>query len=389
MKSLRILTTVHFANPGACLFSEAIEKNLAQSLPEYDVRILDYVPRNWYYYELARILKIHSRIPAYNIQRHLVSERFYRQHTHLDKPSPFYPIGYDGMVRYLSSQAYDALVVGMVIWDLVDKFQIPKFPSIYWLSEKIPSVKIAYAASGHRSLPEFIERNLPDVGRILSSYALIGVRDQLTLEIVLKSGADRHVPVMKVPDPTFLYDVQPTNVDELLRLHGVDSQRPLAGMLFYGKSDFSQALADHFHRQGFQTVGFSLYNPFADINLGHVLSPHEWADLFSRLSFCVTDRFHGTAFSLKAKIPFISIEPFAAESARNSKVNSLLEDFGLSADCYRNPYSPSFEISEFLAHADELRFAWERDFKPRVQSNLVEMARRNQDFLSRIQQILA
>ena len=148
MKSLRILTTVHFANPGACLFSEAIEKNLTCSLPDYDVRILDYVPRNWYYYELARVLKIHGKIPTYNIQRHLESEKFYRQHTHLDRASGFYPVGYDGMVRFLIDQGYDALVVGMVIWDLVDKFQIPKFPSIYWLSEKIPAVKIAYAASG-------------------------------------------------------------------------------------------------------------------------------------------------------------------------------------------------------------------------------------------------
>ena len=194
---------------------------------------------------------------------------------------------------------------------------------------------------------------------------------------------------MKVPDPTFLYDIQPTGVDDLLKSNGVGLNRPIMGMLFYGKPDFSKALADYFRSQGFQTIGFSLYNPHADINLGHVLSPHEWADLFNRLSFCVTDRFHGTAFCLKANIPFISIEPFEAESVRNSKVNSLLDDFGLSADCYRNPYTPDFRIADFLAHADELRLSWERDFKPRVDQMLGEMKRRNLDFLGKIQQILA
>jgi hypothetical protein len=388
MKSLRILTTVHFANPGACLFTESIQQNLSALLLDYDVRVLDYVPRNWYYYELGRVFKIQSKIPFYNIQRHLISERFYRDHTRLDKPVPIYPLGYQNMVRFLEKRGYDALVVGMVIWDLVDQFKIPKFPNAYWLSEKISAVKIAYAASGHRSDPENIQKNLPDIRRILNSYALIGVRDQLTWEIVQQSRIDEHVPVYRAPDPTFLYQVKPTRIRELLRANGIDLDRPILGMLYFGKPELSQAVADYYRSRGFQIIAFSLYNPYADLNLGHILTPHEWADLFSLLSVCITDRFHGTIFSLKANIPFISIEPYAPKREKNSKIRSLLSDVDLVEECYRNPYLPEFSITDFIHHLEEIRLSWHSDFEPVIVDKLLGMKTLSEEFLANVRKIL-
>ena len=387
MKSLRILTTVHLANHGGCIFAYSLYQILTKNLPGYDIRTLDYLPRNWYFHELARALKPQSHALTYNLRRFVLSEKFHNKYLNMDKPTAMYPTGYDGMVDLLTKQQYDALVVGMVIWDITDLPQIPQFPNIYWLSEKIPSKKIAYAASGHRSQAPLIQKNLPVIQRILSSYALIGVRDQITWEMVLESKADQVVPVFRVPDPAFMYEDQPTGVRQILAAHGVDFNRPLVGILFHGKPEFSSELCQFYRSKGFQTVAYSMYNPYADVNLGHLLTPFEWADTFKYLSFCVTDRFHGTIFCLRNKIPFLSIEPYAPNTSRNSKVLSLINDFALP-ECYRNVYQQEFEMQNFLGHAEDLRASWESDFSPRVARKLDEMQTNSLEFIEKTRSIL-
>jgi hypothetical protein len=387
MRSLRILTTVHLANYGGCIFTYTLYRILTENLPEYEVRTLDYLPRNWYYHELARALKPQKNAITFNLGRFVQSERFHRQYLNLEKPSTFYPKGYESMVELLAKKRYDALVVGMVIWDITELPQIPRFPSIYWLSEKIPSVKIAYAASGHRSKAPLIKKNLPAIQRILSSYALIGVRDQITWEMVIESKADQYVPVFRVPDPTFLYENQPTGVRDILVSHGVDLNRPILGILFYGKSEFSSDLCNYYRSKGFQTVALSMYNPYADVNLGHLLSPFEWADAFKYLSFCVTDRFHDTIFCLRNNIPFLSIEPYAPETNKNSKILSLLNDFCLT-ECYMDVLQDDFRMGEFLGRAEDLRAAWKKDISSRVSNKLDEVYSSSLDFIQKTRSIL-
>ena len=249
MKTLRILTTVHLANHGGCIFTYSLLQALMKNLPDYQVRTLDYLPRNWYYHELARAFKPQRKGLSYNLQRFLLSERFHRQYLHLEKAATIYPAGYERMVRLLTKVKYDALVVGMVIWDITDLPQIPRFPNIYWLSEKIPSVKIAYAASGHRTQFTLLRKNSADIQRILSSYALIGVRDRITWEMMQECKVDLVAPVYRVPDPAFVYEGRKTRVKEVLAKHGVDLKRPILCVLFYGKPEFSAELT---------AVGFAL-----------------------------------------------------------------------------------------------------------------------------------
>jgi hypothetical protein len=387
MKTLRIMTTVHLANHGGCLFADSLYRTLTRSLPDYDVRTLDYIPRNWYYHELARAFKGHPKALTFNLRRFWISEKFHRQYLNLEKPTSFYPVGYEGMVNFLAEKPYDALVVGMVIWDITDLPQFPRFPNIYWLSERIPSTKIAYAASGHRSQLPLIQKNLPTIQKILSSYALIGVRDRITWEMVLESKVDQVVPVSRVPDPTFLLEDQPSEIRDIFESHGIDINRPILGVLLYGKPALSERLCNYYRSKGYQTVALSMYNPFADTNLGHLLTPYDWADAFKYLSFCVTDRYHGTIFCLRNNLPFISIEPYEPRTAKNSKIYSLLNDFDM-LDCYYDVLQPEFNIDGFLERAGGLQSEWERIFQPRVAEKLSEMKTLSQDFIGQVRAIL-
>lgn len=387
MKSLRILTTTHTANPGACIFTYSLERLLARLLPEFEVCTLDYVPRNRYYYELVRAFKPQHHSLTHNLGRYLQVERFQRENLHLEKPRQLYPTGYEAMTRFLIEKSYDVLVTGMVVWDITDVPYLPRFPSIYWLSEKIPAVKIAYAVSGHRSKEALVKKNTAEIQRILSSYALIGVRDQLTWEIVLESKADQGVPVFRVPDPAFLFEAQPTRIGDLLARRGIRLDEPTIGILFYGKPDLSRQLCSAYRSRGFQTVALSMYNPYADVNLGDQITPLEWAESFKYLSFCVTDRFHGTVFCLKNNIPFISIEPYAPATIKNSKILSLLDEFELR-ECYIDVLQDGFKFEQFLERAEDLRLGWASNHSPRVEAKLEEVHRRSVDFARQIQTVI-
>lgn len=388
MKSLRIMTTVHLANHGGCIFVDALYRTLKKNLPKYDIQTLDYLPRNWLYHEWLRALKPQPKAFTFNLRRFLQSEKFHRDHLHLDKPITYYPVGYEGMVDFLAEQHYDAIVVGMVIWDITELPQIPRFPNAYWLSEKIPSTKIAFAASGHRSRAPLVQKNLPRIHKILSSYGLIGVRDQITWEMVQESKVDQEVPVVRVPDPSFLYEDRPTRVGDILEAHGIDLDQPILGVLFYGKSEFTQELCRFYQSKGFQTVALSMYNPHADVNLGHILTPYEWADAFKYLAFCVTDRFHGTIFCLKNNIPFISIEPHAPEKIINSKIYSLLDEFVLT-ECYMDVLDADFNMGDFFERAEDLREMWRKDYQLRVLGKVNEMQTRSIEFVNQVKTLLA
>jgi hypothetical protein len=389
MKQLRILTTVHSANPGACLFTEITNKNLTTILPDYDVKTLDFSPRKWMYFEMSRMLKFHPLNPLFNIKRHLMMNRFYEKYACLDKPTAIYPIGYSGMVNFIRKQNYDALVVGMVVWDIkTEQKQITNFPNIFWLSDKIEAVKIAYATSGHRSDLSLVYKHLPDIQRILNTYSIIGVRDHITYEIVMDSKVNDQVPVYRIPDPTFLYDIQPTNAEKILKANGIDLERPILGVVFYGKPEFSRQLCEYYRSIGFQTVATSMYNPYADVNLGDVLDAHEWADTFRYFSFCVTDRFHGTVFNLKTNTPFMAIEPYIPKTIKNSKIFSVIQDFEMQ-DCYMDVFQPDFKMSEFLERAEAIRLNWETDYKPMVTKKLAEMRQISLDFLQEVKKIIS
>jgi hypothetical protein len=381
------MTTVHLANHGGCIFIDALYRTLANNLPGYDVRTLDYLPRNWLYHEWLRALKPQSKALTFNLRRFLQSEKFHRDHLHLDRPATFYPVGYENMIDFLEQQHFDAIVVGMVIWDITELPQIPRFPNAYWLSEKISSSKIAYAASGHRSRSALVRKNFPQIQNILGSYDLIGVRDQITWEMVQESKVDKEVPTVRVPDPSFLYEDRPTRVREIFEEHGVDLSYPILGVLFYGKPAFTQELCRFYRSKGFQTVALSLYNPHADVNLGHLLTPYEWADAFKYLTICVTDRFHGTIFCLKNDLPFISIEPYSPETKNNSKIYSLLDEFGIP-ECYFDVLREDFKMDAFLERAEHIREVWETDFRDRVASKLDEMYTRSLEFVDQVKHIL-
>jgi hypothetical protein len=47
-----------------------------------------------------------------------------------------------------------------------------------------------------------------------------------------------------------------------------------------------------------------------------------------------------------------------------------------------------FRMGDFLGRSEDLRAAWERDFSPRIFTQLEEVQKRSQDFIARIKSVV-
>lgn len=383
MKKIRILTYHHVTNNGAVLQAYSLCNALEKKFNNYDVKILDYKSREVEIGELLKIFKFYRKVPFLNFLRYFKFKKFIEKNLRLDKSVHRFQ-GYNKIIEFLNSQNYDMLVVGSdAIWKIAESSLLPKFPNVYWLSNQISAKKIAYAASAYQSDVNLVNKYKGAIRDCLNAFNLIGVRDEFTIDLVKNCNINNDIPVLKIPDPTFLYEIKKTNVDKILINLGIDLDKPVLGILIYDREKFSKSVRDNFKSKGYQIIALSMYNPYADLNLGHLLDPFEWAEIFKYLTFCITDRFHGTIFCLKNKTPFTCIEPTPLKSTNESKLYSLLNDFNM-LECYSDLYSKNFDINEFFDKCSELLNIWDDQCKNKIEEKLEELKNRNYNFIEKM-----
>jgi hypothetical protein len=377
MEKIGIMTSID-ANHGSCVFNISLY-NLVKSLnPKNSVQLVDIINSKFQLLELLRSLKLHKKIPFYNLQRAIMLRRYSKSAIPIDSLNSL--IGYENTCEELVARKYSTLIVAKVVWDISENSNY-SFPNAFWLSDKIHPKKIAYAISGHRTDLEVFRKYKKKVLDILSSYQLIGVRDNMTQTMMEEAGVNKVTSVYRISDPAFLFGPNPIEPEGLLKRYKISPDRPLLGLLYYGKDNISGKICEHYHRKGYQIINFNMYNPYADINIGHLVSPDEWAALFKQLSFCITDRFHGSVFCLREGVPFVAIEPFPPRTLLNSKIYSILQDFGIEELCYQNTYLPEFDPDRFIAVCDQLESSWKSDLSGVIHSRLLVQNQNQRDFL--------
>jgi hypothetical protein len=377
------------ANHGSCVFNFSLTSMMASAFPKARLKFLNYATPSWYLYEYLRAVKPQPKIPHFNLARfiRLIGSNYRNLDIEDAVPLPFLNNNYDLLVKKLASKNFDVLVVGKVVWDIAKIWQTNKFPNLFWLSEQIPASKIAYAVSGHRTDLRQFEQVKDRVRQILNSYKMIGVRDQITHQMIVEAGLDSEVYVRRVPDPAFFFENRAVDVNALLKRHGLDPQRPIFGLLLYGQPELSLTVREHYRRKGYQIVNFNMLNPYADFNLGHKVNPFEWAALFKSLTCCLTDRFHCSIFCLREGVPFVGIEPFAPPTAANSKVLDLLSHFSLHS-FYRNSFDPAFRLDELIDTLEKAETFWQADCLPAIQTQLIEDRKVKEEFFNHMQTII-
>ena len=381
IKKIGIITKID-QNHGSCLFDRSVFETIKHGNREWEVEVVSNPLCRTRLLELVRALKPNSSIPLYNLKRYSLLTKY--SNTTLNRHDFLTLPGYQNLTNEINKRGYSALIMVKVIWDITYDKKFPKFPNTYWPSEKIKAVKIAYGISGYRTDLELLRSIKDKVRHKLADYRMIGVRDDITQVMMAETGVDKVVPVERITDPAFLCRSVEVDLRALFSRSGISREKPILGMLFYGKPALSRAIADHYHQKGYQILNFNMFNPYADINIGHLVNADEWAALFSSLTFCITDRFHGSVYCIRESVPFVAIEPVKPKTLLNSKIFSLLKDFDLTNQCYFDTYETGFSIAEFLSLCDDLENNWARDLRVDLLKKLEIKNNEQLDFVNRM-----
>lgn len=342
-----ILTYHHVVNEGALLQAYALSRGLQAQLKPAEVEIVDYRPFRVELRDAKNLMYAFAdlRRGLNSARAHRTLGKFSSTALALSKRR-LVSDSYERALRFIDG-AYDAVVVGSdEVWKIREGFFHRRFPNVYWLSPDLTCKKIAFAVSANKTLYRRLSAEQRAwIAKTLGGFDLIGVRDSHTMAFMDWLGIRANGKVSRVPDPTFLLDLDGDEVRDVLGRLGVSLDRPILGTVLNNRQ-MSKDIAVHFRAKGFQVVAMSFYNRYADVNLVGKLTPLEWAKAFRYFTACVTDRFHGTVLSLKHGTPVVTIDHFDAYDESESKNVSLLEEFGLLHACHLNAKTRGFSTAK-------------------------------------------
>lgn len=337
MKKIGLLTYHHVINYGAVLQTYAQAKILQSYFKDSVVEIIDYrskvIERKEFVSHFLSCIKNFTLKP---VKKYFNIKNFINKELPLSKDK-FVSDNYKKSLNFINNK-YDAVFVGSdEVWKSMAKGSSRQFPNIYFLSPKLKCKKIGLAASANKCFLDIISPENKKIGKkLLNGFDFISVRDTHTLEL-LKSLGVNNKRIYKIPDPTLACDFNFINANKIkrkLKKIGVDFKKPIVcirmdiGISNKKRHQFFSKLRDYFINRGFQIVSVG-NNKFADIDISDCLNPIEWAEVDKLFDFTITDRFHGTIFSLKNNTPFLVVEDNVKYKRMRSKIADLLEELSM------------------------------------------------------------
>ncbi|HOO91668.1 MAG TPA: polysaccharide pyruvyl transferase family protein [Syntrophales bacterium] len=333
MRKIGILTYFWADNPGTFLQAYSTYRAISQLFPEDRVELINYKHRYVFYKpSLGHILTgkfmegykrhvqfqglIHDNLP---LSRHRITSR--------DRLSAS---------DYIRRQNYDLIVVGSdtVLQMLPFHFKKNEVP-IYWLPANIPCRKVVCAASSSAlSIRDLTESQIIECRNSMEHYDFIGVRDDATYSLLSSLGIRNMSSLEIIPDPTFSMDIDYSHIENLFGKTGFEPDEKSVVIDLPRRFTAAHQIADHFRARGYRIISLvpADYADYCFINV----SPFEWAGIYRYCELVITQRFHGTIYSLKNFVPVMTVVWTDELKSREglSKHRSLLKSFGMDEFSY-------------------------------------------------------
>lgn len=217
---------------------------------------------------------------------------------------------------------YDALIVGSdQIWNIREQTDGMFF--LDW-TPQFKGKKISYApCCGKNEVNEKYRNNLK---RALNNFNFLSVRNRETQSFVERIIEKK--PVI-VPDPTCLY-----NFNEFITNKNIVKEKYIFTYILGeeingGNKAAISLIKDKYPGRKIIASVIAYSNPkkieWAD-EVRYHLSPIEWLNMIKNADFVYTDSFHGTIFSMKFNVPFIT---YYIEERRKARFMELQAQFGI------------------------------------------------------------
>jgi len=283
----------------------SLSRRLTRDFPDAEIEIIDYNPRAREFFKFKCPLVFTYRRGIGAAIKKAVQTRVFNKFVSANLPVGKRLLGVsdDRLYKYIGTR-YDVVVVGS---DAVFNWNDLGLPNPYFLGGISDKPKLSYAASAHL---QFFGRLDPEkkeyLKEALSDFQYVGVRDESTATFV-NEVTGGHMTAVHNCDPTIFLemDFPEMSLDKKLRKAGFDpNKKTVFVMLMHPEY---AAFARRYFGDDVQIVALMDSNKNANIYL-HNLNPFEWAHVFSRGHFLVTDYFHGTIMALKNGIPTLSVD---------------------------------------------------------------------------------
>lgn len=320
-----ILTYFWAENPGTFLQAYSTYKAIEKTFSNDRVEMINVKFRNVYYK------------PA---KKYLFSPKFFyksycrfRNYRDALTGIKFSQGGYVGKnttkaLDYIQKQEYDVVFVGsdtifkLNSWD----FENDSLP-VYYL-DGIRTKKVMIAAScGSTSINDFSPNMKKKATSCLYDFYKLGVRDYNTYDLFYKLKRN-NINLEIVPDPTFSYEIDEKKANEALVKNNYNFGKKTVIINLPDSFIFINETVKYFKDRNWQIVTFN-YTTYADYCL--FLHPDEWAGIPNFVNLVITDRFHGSVFSIKNNTPVIGVDcsPERVSSSNSSKIKNLFEEYNI------------------------------------------------------------
>ena len=350
---IRIITYHSVINRGALLQALGLQINFKSLFPHADVKVVDSLPHRLTLYEFLRAIpKKGSGFDKWH--RFILIKNDVKNIFDLEKISP----------RKLadSLKQDDMLVIGSdCIWRIDNKIHLPVFPNQYWLPYKTAAKKISFSTSAVGSNLELVNIKKDKIKTLINDFDLVSVRDNFTKEIIGREDA------LITPDPSFFVPLRNNlSYPELVQTF-INENKKLYGLQIYNNHYPEHIKAYIKFNSNNKVIGLT-NNFVTDLNIDHLINTLQWAQIYRELCFHVTDSFHGTIFSIRNKIPFLSLET-GNIPPEHSKKYSLLSFMGLE-DLYVNLNEYKSDVKILSKRQEDIISRWNSDYLPIVNDGL-------------------
>lgn len=365
MKKTGLLTYHNTFNAGASLQTYAAQEMIKEKLKK--VEIVNYTPLNGFVKEYKT--RIITRKPFSGLKSILEKKRWVEKYLNLSNASL---ISNDFEKATSLLRDYDVLFVGSdTVFEVRPKGKAfaPVQPNIYYFPEEVKAKKFSIAASADKS--DFSLLNAEQISymrKSLETMEKVSVRDEFTQDFV-SSISD--VKAELIFDPTFSIAFPETLVSEKVKKIG------RFAVLNVANRNLGEMAAMELKKRGLVIVSPNRSN-YADINLMGKLDPMEWAELYKYAELTITDRFHGTIFSLKHSCPVLSVDDAVEYKTQVSKKNDMLSRLGLESLLLGYEEVQKLNAENLSKRIDVLLSEWDGD---NIMKKIIEAKQVNDNFM--------
>ncbi|HKL42450.1 MAG TPA: polysaccharide pyruvyl transferase family protein [Clostridia bacterium] len=320
-----ILTYFWAENPGTFLQAFSTYKAVKKTFPNDNVEMINVKLRK----ERFVVAKSYLLSPKTFIKAYCRFHNYRKSIKKMNLSTGGY-VGKDSKkaLDYIKEQNYDVIFVGSdTIFKIYDwNIENEDLP-VYYLNE-INAKKVVLSGScGSTSINEFPIKMKKMAQRCLNDFSKLGVRDNNTLELFSELKFNKN-KLEIIPDPTFSYKIDLEKARKALLKEKYDFRKKTVIINLPGNFEYLDKTIEYFKNRNWNIITFN-YTKYADYCL--FVNPEEWAGIPYYVDLVVTDRFHGSVFSIRNNTPVVGIDmdPDRVSLNNSSKIKNLFSEYGI------------------------------------------------------------